>query len=176
MTVTLGTVEFDVLDQPHAYLLHHLSGVVQQILDSGSGVDVDSLVGFLGDGVYDVLCVFLPDLRKRLPAHEFAGYPNRAAMDERVYDEEYARRTPTIPQIAHALEQCIEANGGEWFKKLIGLVDPQLARAAVTEMTATYLSKTSANSPLTSGESAPTSSGVADPRSNGMTEASPSLV
>lgn len=173
--VQLGDLTFEVIDQPHAYLTHRLSGVATAILDAGGGMDGDDLVTFLGDGVYDVLAVFLPDLEKRLPRHEFHGYPNKAAMEEGVYDEEYARKTPTITQIVTAFNTGIEVNGGDFFRRVFGFLDPKLVRAVITERLADSLSTTSASSPPESGESVSTSSGVSGQPGTSMTGGSRSL-
>lgn len=173
--VLLGQAEFDVIDQPHAYLLHELSGILGRVLEQGGSLDGDDLIRFLGDGAYDVLAVFLPDLSKRIPRHEFAGYPSRSAQDAGEYDEEFARRTPSLPQIARALDAAVEVNGREYFAKVFGFVDPKLVRAVITERLAASLSTRSASLPPASGESPLTSSGDNDQRSAGMTEGSPSL-
>lgn len=159
-SITLGTTEFEAIDQPHAYLIHELSGFVDGLI--GSGVDLDDtqgIVRFVGDGMYGVLAVFYPDLAKRLPAHEFAGFPSASAHAAGEYDREYARKTPTFPQIVAAFEAAVEVNGGDYFRKALGLVDPKLLKAVMTQATAGYLSRTSESSPPTSGESVPTSSG-----------------
>jgi hypothetical protein len=165
-SITLGTVEFEAIDQPHAYLIHELSGFVDGLL--GSGVDLDDTTGivrFFGDGMYGILAVFYPDLEKRLPPHEFAGFPSVSAFEAGEYDREYARKTPTFPQIVAAFEAAVEVNGGDYFRKVLGLVDPKLLRATLTEATAGYLSRTSPSSPPTSGASDLTSSGDDAPRS-----------
>lgn len=172
--VLLGQAEFEVIDQPHAYLLHELSEVLGRVLEAGGSLDGDDLIRSLGDGVYDVLAVFLPDLSKRIPKHEFAGYASVSAQEAGEYDAEFARRTPTIPQIAGALDAAVEVNGREYFAKLFGFVDPKLVRAVVTERMAGSLSMRSASSPRTSGESAPMSSGDAAPPQAQMIVESPS--
>lgn len=164
VTIQLGEVEFRAIGQPHAYLLHHLAEVISAIVAQGSEVTGDELVRFLGDGAYDALDVFLGgELSKKFPAYEFHGYPSKEAWLAGEYDEQAALRSPTLPQIVGAFETCIELNGGSFLKKLVGLVDPKVMRALITERVAESLSATSLSSPPTSGTSAPTSSGERPP-------------
>lgn len=159
-TIQLGDVELRVVAQPHAYLLPKLSEVGAHLFGDSGPTDGGTLIAALGDGVYDALAAFIPDLPKKLPAYEFHGYPSKEAWQNQEYDEEAALKSPTIPQIGVALEVCIEENGGDFLRKLFAVVDPKLLRALISERLIEAMdSMDSASLPPTSGEFTPTSSG-----------------
>lgn len=166
--VTLGDRTFRFAEQPHAYLTHELPAAVMGVFADTGDVSADSLMAELGEGVYEVLDVFSGrDLHKSYPRYEFHGYPTREAWENREYDSETARKSPTIPQIAEALEAGIEVNGGEFLRKVFGIVDPkdfgELAKDAIRMLTRASALRISQSSPATNGESASTISGETPP-------------
>lgn len=160
--VQLGEHTFRACAQPHAYLIHHVPGIVAELLEQTEGDELggSDLVALLGESIYDVLGVFLPkELRAKIPPWEFHGYPTKQAWQDHAYDEETARRTPTLPQITNALETCIALNGGDVFRKMFGWLDPKPIRAAISLRIADSIWQESPSSPPVNGTSASTSSG-----------------
>lgn len=177
-SIKLGDLDFQVIDQPHACLTHDLAAAVGAVMESGDELTGDTFAAVAGGSVYEFLCAFYPDLRDRLPKHEFAGFASRSAHEAGDFDREYAQRAPTFPQIASAFDAALEANGRDILAQMFGWVDPkvrELAWAMVRERMVS-LWENSASSPPTSGASVLTSSGDSDQPSTQTTEASPSLV
>jgi len=177
-SIKLGDLEFQVIDQPHACLTHDLVAAVGTVMASGEELTGDTFAGVAGGSVYEFLCAFYPDLRERLPKHEFAGFASRTAHENGVFDREYAQRAPTFPQIAEAFDTALEANGRDVLAQMFGWVDPKakaLAWAMVRDKMVS-LWENSVSLPPTSGESPPMSSGDSDQPSVSTIEESPSLV
>jgi hypothetical protein len=160
--VTLGKHEFEVIAQPWAYAVYKLRAVIEGVQGKAAGVteaDIDNIIAFLGTGIYDALCVLIPDLPKKMPACEFNGFKSIEAWEAGEIDEAALRESATMPQIIEAFEVCLKINGGAKFAKATGLVDPKLLKAAITEWLAEFLLANSPSSQLPSGASASTSSG-----------------
>jgi hypothetical protein len=181
MKLPLGKIEVEVMDQPWAYLTHELQDTALRVFANFDELDSpESLVTFLGGGVFDFLAAFYPDeIPSLMPRHEFEGFATETAYKAGQYDREWARKNgPTFPQIVAALQAALEINGGDDFKRLIGLLPPKwrgLAKDLAGAMFAESRSTSSLSSPLASGESDQTISGDDVPLEVGMTEESPSL-
>lgn len=163
ITVTLGDHTIPVVAQRHARLTNRLSSFVTALVASDSEITGDSILAFLGDQVYAALCAFIPAIEEHggLPEWEFKGYASQAAMDEQQYDPAMDR-SPTVPEIVAAFEAAIKVSRFDVFKSVLGLVDPKLLRAVITNQMAEALDSTpSARSPsLTGGPGPSTSSGM----------------
>lgn len=181
MKLPLGKIEVEVMDQPWAYLTHELQDTALKVFEDFDDLDSpETLVRFLGSGIFDVLAVFYPDqIPSLMPRHEFEGFATETAYKAGQYDRDWARKNgPSFPQIVAALTAALEVNGGDDFKRLIGLLPPKwraLGKDLAGAMFAESRSLNSESSPPTSGESDPMSSGDDVPPAVGMTEESPSL-
>jgi uncharacterized protein YejL (UPF0352 family) len=143
--VTLGDHEVDVYPQRHAYLTNGLARLFTGLAKSGVSLEsAQDFVSFMGDGMYDVLCVILPQYGKRCPLYEFMGYDSQAAMDSGKYDEQLDK-SPTLPEMIAALEKAKEVNRLDVVSLLGKVFDPNLVRSAVNQKMAEALT-TSVNS------------------------------
>lgn len=160
--ITLGETTIACYPQRHAYLTNRIGKFVDQLAGGAAGIEgTADIVGLLGDSAYDVLCALIPNLSKRLPRYEFAGYGSQDAYDAKDYDPELDK-SPTFPEIVEAFETAIAVNRFDVFKALKGLVDPKMLKADVSLWISEQISGSSPSSPGTSGESQPTSSGTTD--------------
>lgn len=129
--VTLGDTEYSVVAQPIARVARQLRRVeqlgdvfgAQAESDDGeaadSGPDFAEVVLRLGDGVYDVLQAFIPDLMAKWKFH---GYASAESFDNDNYDADApeARNGPTTPQLLDAFEAAYAVNGGPRIRTLVG--------------------------------------------------------
>jgi hypothetical protein len=187
---------YEMLPQQHARIERQLIGKdgifsdledLAQVTQGTEGAQgLDQLVGFLGDRVYDVLRVFIPDLMERW---EFMGYGSQDAMERGEYVET-KDASPTIPQINDALIAAVDVNGLRWVGRIKDLLDPQLVKQELNMMLARWVTQQqltaareekptsdtpSPSLPPQNGESALTSSGTSDPTPETPSEpASPS--
>jgi len=165
--VTLGEHTVPVYAQRHAYLSNRLGRFVDGLLERVGDLDAADLIVAVQQSSYELLCVLIPSLEKRLPEYEFRGYSSREAMDEDIYEEE-ADRSPTVPEIRTALEVAARVNSFDVLKHLWGVLDPSLLRGLVNAQVAdaiTQNSPTSRTSPSGNGVSASMSSGTTPPAS-----------
>lgn len=169
--ITLGDhTDIPVVAQRHARIAHGFkafAGNLQQL--AGQEFDGDMAVELFGDKAYEVLCLLIPELDRRIPEHEFRGYPNRAAMETGAYDPD-RDRSPTTAEIADAFETAFRVSRFDMVEKLLG---PTMLRTVIGTALMAILSTLSESSPPQSGESDPTSSGLTNPTST-VSEDSPS--
>lgn len=164
--VNLGEHSIPCYAQRHAYLTNRVGKFVDRLAGGVGDVDgVADVVGFLGDSAYDVLCALIPNLSKRIPRYEFAGYGSQEAFDTKDYDPELDK-SPTFPEIVAAFETAIAVNRFDVFKALKGLVDPKMLRADLNLWMSQQISGSLPNSPSPSdGSARSTSSGTTVPTS-----------
>lgn len=166
--VTLGEHTVPVYAQRHAYLSNRLGRFVDGMLERVGDLDASELLEAVTQSSYELLCVLIPSLEKRMPEYEFRGYGSREAMDEGIYEEE-ADRSPTVPEIRTALEVAARVNSFDVLKHVWGVLDPSLLRglvnAQVAEALTAQTSPTSRTSPSGNGASASMSSGMTPPAS-----------
>lgn len=161
--VTLGEHTVPVYAQRHAYLQNRLGRFIDHLLDEGLD-DAGSILDVVQQSAYELLCVLIPNLEKRVPEYEFKGYASREAYEAGDYDEE-TDRSPTVPEIRGAFAVAARVNAFDALRAVWQLVDPQLLRGVVTAQLAQAISPTSPTSPSANGTSASTSSGMTDPTS-----------
>jgi hypothetical protein len=163
--VTLGQHELTTYPQRHAYLANRLGKFFDRFSEIANQ-DVEAREAFfrlIQGHAYDLLCVFIPQLAKRMPRYEFEGFGSQQALDAGDYDEDQDT-SPTFPEIVAAFEQALELNRLDLFKHVLGWVDPKLLRATLNAKVAEQVSRTSQSSPSASTGSAPsTSSGTTGP-------------
>lgn len=174
----LGDEEYLVVAQRHARLRRELGKLFQNLGDLGD-LEIDSansMLDLVGDKVYDLLAIFIPDL---MPKYEFMGYATSEAMEADRYDEE-ADRSPTQPQIREAIERCLDVNGFDWIGKVKDFIGSDFLRAQLRVRLAEWATSTPTtstslpNSPSTNGGSAPTTTGPSEPTSEDETTTSDS--
>jgi len=160
--VQLGSHTVPCYPQRHAYLTNRVGKFVDRLAGGADDLGgISDVVGLLGDSAYDVLCALIPNLSKRMPRYEFAGYGSQDAYDAKDYDPELDK-SPTFPEIVEAFETAIAVNRFDVFKALKGLVDPKMLKADVSLWISEQISGGSPSLPGTSGESQPTSSGTTE--------------
>jgi hypothetical protein len=161
--VTLGDYEVPVVPQRHAYLTNKLGKWVTSFTTEGE-LTTANLMGFVSGKAYEVTCLLIPAVVKRIPEHEFQGYVSAEAYEAGEYDEE-ADHSPTMPEILHALETAVKVNRFDVFKALTSIVDPKMLRSLINAKVAEQILTTSQNSPGESGAADQTSSGTTTPTS-----------
>jgi hypothetical protein len=145
--VTLGDHTYTIVPQRIGYLRSRLGTVFAGIVDLE--VSNANLLTVLGDKIYVLLQVFIPDL---MPEWEFHGYPTREAMEAEDYKEEYDH-SPSPTEIREALTAGSAVNEIDLLKHLGKLIGPDLIRSWVAGAVADSMQATSQSSSLTSGES-----------------------
>jgi hypothetical protein len=160
--VTLGEHTLPIYAQRHAYLMNRAGRFVDEIVKRVADLDTSQILVALQESSYELLCVLIPNLEKRVPEYEFRGFGSREAMDAGDYDEE-ADRSPTLPEIRTAFEVASRVNAFDVVKHIWGIFDPSLLRGIVNEQITEAISKTSPSSPSVNGTSASTSSGTTPP-------------
>ncbi len=103
---------------------------VQELM---AGDNVGAAVLALGrERAYDLLCIVVPQVSKRMPRWEFAGYASAEAMAAGEYDDD-ADKSPTWPEIINAFETAKRVNHFDFIdgikklaKGLYEKVDPTL--------------------------------------------------
>jgi hypothetical protein len=167
-------IEVAVVPQRHAYLQNRLgrffdqlAGMAGSLGDSDEDTSIGSVMAkVFGDQVYEALCVFLPQLAKRMSKHEFAGYASPEALESLDYDEELDN-SPTFPQIVDAFQAAVEVNRFDIFKAVLGKLDPTLLTSALNVAAAETTSRLLPSSPSPSDGLGPsTSSTTTDPTSS----------
>jgi hypothetical protein len=173
-TIALGERQgIPVVAQPYAYLTHQLGELFATIAAdaAGSEVTAEGLLEALGRGAWEALCVLIPSLPEHMPEHEFRGYSSREAMDLGEFDADAARKTPTVPQLHHALETGMRVNGLGALSRLPGMLreylSPNLLRAILDQRIAEMLSP---SSPSTNGALVSTSASASSPTEPGLSE------
>jgi len=167
--VTLGDHTIPVYAQRHAYLLNRLGRFISDLQASAGDVEGDVLLAFLQARSYELLCALMPNLDKRLPEYEYRGYGSREAMEAGDYDE-HVDKSPTLPEIRHALEVASTVNGFDVLVHLKALIDPKLVRGWLSAQVAEAILASSPSSPSANGGSASTSSGTTPPTSTASTD------
>ena len=162
--VTLGEHTVPVYAQRHAYLANRLGGFVDNVLERVGDLDASGLIEAVQQSSYELLCVLIPNLSKRIPEYEFRGFGSADAMVADDYDEE-VDKSPTVPEIRTAFEVASRVNSFDVLRHLWAVVDPQLLRGMVNAQVATAISQTSPSSPYANGGSGSTSSGTTSPTS-----------
>jgi hypothetical protein len=164
--ITLGRHELPVYPQRHAYLTNRLASQLDALGAAGENLsDLAGAVEWLGQGTYGVLEAVIPNLGKRIPEWEFAGYGSQEAFDRGEY-EEREDNSPTFPEILNAFEVAKEVNRFDVFAVLWRWVDPKVVKQRLNLFVATAgLSTSSPSSPGTNGESSPSDSGTTAPTS-----------
>ena len=138
-------------------------------LDAGD-LDAGAFIAKLSrEQAYELLCIVVPKVAKRMPLYEFAGYASQEAMVTGDYDED-ADKSPTFPEIVNAFETAVKVNRWDIFKSVIdtvkgmfGKADPKVLGQAMDYLLAETVSRYSLSSPPTNGESAPMSSTTSPP-------------
>lgn len=158
-------------------LLSDSFGSLTQLEDTDSAsTDLGADMVKLGrEKCYDALCLLMPQLAKRMPVWEFAGYGSAEAMEAGEFDED-KDRSPTWPQITRAFRTAKAVNEFDMFatikniaKELYSKTDPTMVGKLLNLAMAEGISRLSQSSAAPNGESASTSS-----TTNGLT--SPALV
>ena len=144
--VTLGDVTYTIVPQRIGYLR------------SQPG---DNLLDILGDKLYGVLKVFIPDL---MSEWEFQGYATKEALDEGKYDEQYDK-SPSATQVRRAFASVAEVNEIDLLRHLGKLIGPDLIRSWLAGALADSMQENLSKLPPTSGESVGTSSPMSSPTS-----------
>jgi hypothetical protein len=157
--VELGDVTYMIVPQRIGYLRSRLGVVLAGLIDME--LTGDNIADILGEKVYGVLSVFIPDL---MPEWEFQGFATKEAMTEDQYDEKYDK-SPSPTQIRRALAAVAEVNEIDLLRHLGKLIGPDLIRSWVAGALADSMQANSPKQPLTSGESLGTSSPVSEPTS-----------
>jgi hypothetical protein len=121
--VKLGDHEYVVVPQRIGYLRSKLGTVLGGIVDAD--LASSNIVQFLGDKVYDVLAVFIPDI---MPEYEFHGYATNEAMAEDKYDEEYDH-SPSPTQVRQSLVSCTHVNEIDLLSHVGKLIGPEVLQS-----------------------------------------------
>lgn len=148
----------------HRHVIHPLYAFM-----NGGGLG-DMAVGFDNAHIrgYEVLCLLAPNVPKYVPLHAFLGYPSEDAMeadDQQDFDKGF-----TLPDFYACFDAAIEVSG---LKKLMGVtkfVDPQWARAVVTELLQDGVDMVRAQA-LSNSESSPSTKDGSDQSTSGTTTA-----
>jgi hypothetical protein len=159
--VTLGEITIPAYPQRIGRLSRRLPAAIVARLGDTDGLDGENVADWLGDGVYDVLCVLLPNLEKRMTREEFLGEDT----------------SPTVPEVRNALRVAIEVNEiGDlpgMLGKLLGPTGVGYLRATALEGMTKAAATSSPSSPSASGDLGSMTSTTSDPIST-VTEDSPS--
>jgi hypothetical protein len=157
--VILGEHELDVYPQRHAYLANKLGKFISELAETGGDITTENILSFGQQRIYELLCVVIPQLGKRMPLYEFLGYPSNEALQAGEYDVAQDK-SPTVPEIHDALAVVGRVNRFDILKHLAKVFDPNLVRAAINQQVAAQVLKTSQNLPSTNGDSDPMISGT----------------
>ena len=157
--VTLGDVTYTIVPQRIGYLRSQLGVVMSGLIDME--LTGDNLLDILGDKLYGVLKVFIPDL---MSEWEFQGYATKEALDEGKYDEQYDK-SPSATQVRRAFASVAEVNEIDLLRHLGKLIGPDLIRSWLAGALADSMQENLSKLPPTSGESVGTSSPMSSPTS-----------
>jgi hypothetical protein len=159
--------------QRHAYLTNRLGKFIDVMASQADGLDsISSAVSVMGDSAYDVLCALIPNLSKRVPKWEFAGYGSAEAYEQGEYDEN-EDKSPTFPEIVEAFEIAVRVNRFDVFKALGSLVDPKMLKAELSLWISDRLSGSESSPSISAGSEASESSGTTAPTSEDSSEDAP---
>lgn len=112
--ITVGTHTVSVVAQPVPYLEDRLGKYLLELAGAGAGEKItsaESLIGVLGDNIYEVLVTLVPELGEKMPAHEFNGYPTKEAYEARgERTKESLSKAYTFPQLVEAIKAIVKVN------------------------------------------------------------------
>lgn len=131
----LGEHTYPVYAQRHAYLMNKLGKQAAALASLGEGdslSSVDNAVSMLGERVYGILKVLIPQL---MPEYEFRGYATVEAMEKDEYQEEYDK-SPSVPEVIDAVQLCLKVNRLDLAAHLGKIVDLDMVRAFVNSQLA----------------------------------------
>jgi hypothetical protein len=157
--VVLGDYEYHVVPQRIGYLRSQF-GLALQGLDARE-LSTDDFIGFLGERVYAVLKVFIPQV---MPRHEFLGFKSAEAEEQEEYDPEFDN-SPSATQIKEALLQGAEVNEIDLLKHLGKLIGPDLLQTWVQTVMIDSMKASLQTSVDPNGDTAGTMSGLSSPTS-----------
>lgn len=161
-----GAVTVPVFEQSLAYVLYEGQQLLQRAssavkaLQEADTVDVDRVIGLLGEHTYAALATLIPTLPEHMPEYKFRGYATRDQMEAGESDPVARREAPSAPQIRAAFRAGIEVSGFDVGGMLGGWLDPKLREALTADVMSTALSMISRSLPPAIGESESTGSGI----------------
>jgi hypothetical protein len=157
--VELGDYEYHVVAQRIGYLRSKfgvaLSGLDTADLSSGN------IIELLGDRVYAVLAVFIPDV---MPKYEFLGYATEEALQADEYNPDYDH-SPSATQVKDALMKGAEVNEIDLLKHLGKLIGPEIMRTWAQTVMIDSMKASLQTSAGTSGDTTGITSGLSSPTS-----------
>lgn len=162
-TISIAGQDIEVLPQPPVYLTRRLKRLQDTLSELGSQDNMgltDLLFGRLG---YDVLAALIPDLAAKIPLHAWMGYATDEAMDAGDLDETRPPHPPTFPEILAAFQAVKEVNEFDLFERLLGLVDPQMRRELMGDLTTDLILALTPSSPSNEDGSPPSTSSTETP-------------
>lgn len=121
--IKLGDHTYVVVPQRIGYLRSKLGVVLSGLVDAD--LASNNVIQFLGDKVYAVLKVFIPDL---MPEYEFHGYATKEALAKDEYDEEYDH-SPSATQVKQALAVCTHVNEIDLLSHVGKLIGPEVIQS-----------------------------------------------
>lgn len=178
MTVEIKLGDHDNIPVPEQRI-GYLENKARKFITGLSGINLDAgdvdTASFLAklsrEQAYELLCLIVPKVAKRMPLYEFAGYASNDAMVAGDYDED-ADRSPTFPEIVNAFETAVKVNRWDIFKSVVDTVkglfaraDPKVLGQMIDLALAEGASKVSLSSQPTNGVSVSTSSTTTPPTS-----------
>ena len=159
VSVELGDYEYQVIPQRIGYLRSRF-GVALQGLDA-SELSTGNVLEFLGERVYAVLQVFIPEL---MPRYEFLGFATKEAEESNDYDPEYDH-SPSPSQVKEALLKGAEVNEIDLLKHLGKLIGPDLLQTWVQTVMIDSMKASLQTSVEPNGDTPGTTSGLSSPTS-----------
>jgi hypothetical protein len=157
--VVLGDYEYHVVPQRIGYLRSNF-GLALQGLDTAQ-LSSGNIMDFLGERVYAVLRVFIPNL---MPRHEFLGFKDVEAEEKDEYDPEFDN-SPSPTQIKEALLQAAEVNEIDLLKHLGKLIGPELIQTWAQTVMIDSMKASLQTSVEPNGDTPGTTSGLSSPTS-----------
>jgi hypothetical protein len=157
--VTLGDREYHVIPQRIGYLRSRF-GVALAGLDT-TELSSGSVVEFLGERVYAVLNVFIPDL---MPKYEFLGFRTQEDLDADKYEPVHDH-SPSPTQVKTALLLGAEINEIDLLKHLGKLIGPELLQTWAQTVMIDSMKASLQTSVGPSGDTPGTTSGLSSPTS-----------
>jgi hypothetical protein len=155
--VKLGDHEYIVVPQRIGYLRSKLGAVLAGVVDAD--LATSNVIQFLGDKVYSVLAVFIPDI---MPEYEFHGYATREAMEQDKYDEEYDH-SPSPTQVKQAISVCTRVNEIDLLGHLGKLIGPDVIQGWFQTVMVSSMQESLQNSLEASGAIPGTTSSTTGP-------------
>lgn len=161
--ITLGRVRVPCIAQPHYKISRRLGRHVLALFDSDDDVDADvaSIVSRLGGALYDVTCVFYPQLRtgephQRMSRWEFDGYATEDAWKGGEDDDDAATvPAPTIPDLITAFTTAVRVNKLDELRRITDVIDPKRVKQYIDARLDLMIAE--AGSPSTRTEASPIS-------------------